>query len=110
MNAVGRERVVEAIGLERIDLHGCADMQKQVPRSYRNVAVGQISSIRTNIAKIGSAGRAILSTARVAVVRRTGAANVELSFATKGNRIKSSYLTPRLREFKLTEAFLTFTA
>jgi hypothetical protein len=42
------------------------------------------------------------------VVGRAGAANVELSFATQGNRIKNSYLTHRLREFKLTEACLTF--
>jgi hypothetical protein len=42
------------------------------------------------------------------VVGRTGAANVELRFATQRNRIKSSYLTHRLTEFNLTEACRTF--
>jgi hypothetical protein len=42
------------------------------------------------------------------VVGRTGAANVELRFATQGNRIKSLFPTHRLRESNLTEACLTF--
>jgi hypothetical protein len=42
------------------------------------------------------------------VVGRTGAANIELRFATQGNPIKSSYLAHRLRESNLTEACLTF--
>jgi hypothetical protein len=42
------------------------------------------------------------------VVGRTGAANVELRFATQGNWIKRSFLAHRLRESDLTEARLTF--
>jgi uncharacterized protein YjbI with pentapeptide repeats len=42
------------------------------------------------------------------VVGRTGAANLEMRFATQGNRIKSSYLAHRFREFNLTEAGLSF--
>jgi len=41
-------------------------------------------------------------------VGRTGAAGLELRFATQGNRIMCAHLAHQLRQFKLTEACLTF--